>query len=98
MGLGQRLAQPGGLRREVTADLVGVQVRLREQVPDAGQGEVPTVAGGAQELLEHGELEDRVGRLALGVDRGGLHPAVQRRHVVRPGLGEHPVDRDVRPG
>ena len=54
-------AEPLGLAGEVAADLVGVQVGLGEQVAHAGQREVPAVAGGAQELLEHREL-DRVAR------------------------------------
>ena len=55
--LGQRLAQPGGLGGEVAADLVGVEVGLGEQVAHAGQRGVPAVGGGAQELLEHRQLQ-----------------------------------------
>ena len=46
-------AEPVGLAGEVAAHLVGVQVGLGEEVAGAGQGQVPAVAGGAQELLEH---------------------------------------------
>jgi hypothetical protein len=88
--LGQRDAEAGGLAGEVAADLVGVQVGLGEQVADAGQRQVPAVAGGAQELLEHRELDGRVGLL---VDQ--VEPAVERGDVRRAGLGEDLVDRDV---
>ena len=57
--LAQRLAEPGGLAGEVAAGLVGVQVGLGEEVAGAGEREVPAVAGGAQELLEHRELHGR---------------------------------------
>ena len=89
--VGQRLAQPGRLAGEVAAHLVGVQVRLGEQVADAGEREVPPVARGAQELLEHGELE-RLGTRAAG----DLQPAVEGGDVVGAGPGEHLVDGDVR--
>ena len=61
MHLRGRQAEPVGLAGEVAADLVGVQVGLGEQVADAGQREVPAVAGGAQELLEHRQLYGLVG-------------------------------------
>ena len=79
-------AEPGGLAREVAADLVGVQVGLGEQVAHAGQREVPAVARGPQELLEHREL-DRVG-VGVGVGAGQLEPAVEGGDVVAALLGE----------
>ncbi len=88
VGLAQRDAEPGRLTGEVAADLVGVQVTLGEQVADAGQRELPAVAGGAQELLEHRELDDVV-------PLAGLQPAVERGDVVGPGARQHLVDGDV---
>ena len=88
--LGQRDAEPRGLAGEVAADLVGVQVGLGEQVAHAGQRQVPAVARGAEELLEHRELDGRVG---VVVDE--VEPPVERGDVRRPGLGEDLVDRDV---
>ena len=67
-----------------------VQVALGEEVADAGLGQVPAVGAGAQELLEHRQLDDRVGVL---VDR--VEPAVERGDVVGPGPGQHVVDLDV---
>ena len=90
MDLGQGDAQACRLAREVATDLVGVQVGLGEEVADAGQRQVPAVAGGAQELLQHRELDRRVGLLVHEVE-----PAVERGDVRRPGLGEHLVDRHV---
>ena len=87
-----RQAQPLGLAREVPADLVGVQVRLGEQVADAGQREVPAVARGAQELLEHRQLHRLVGAHGRAVE---LQPAVERGDVVAALLGERLVDLDV---
>ena len=84
-------AQPGGLAGEVATDLLGVQVGLGEQVADAGQREVPAVARGAQELLQHRQLDGGVGRLVDDVD-----PAEEGGDVVGPGAREHLVDGDVR--
>ena len=53
--------------------------------------DVPAVAGGPQELLEHRQLEGSGGRSPLG----DLEPAVEVGDVVGPGLGQHPVHRDV---
>ncbi len=85
--------EPVGLAREVAADLVGVQVGLGEEVAHAGQRQVPAVAGGAQELLEHREVQ----RLLLGSVgvAGSLHPAVEGGDVVAAGLGQRLVDLDV---
>ena len=75
-------------------DLVGVQVGLGEQVAHAGQRELPAVARGAQELLQHRQLQRSVavvGRASAPVD-----PAVAARATLsEPGLGEHVVDLDV---
>jgi len=49
----RRGAQPLGLGREVTARLGRVQVRFRHQVSNAGLGQVPSVARGTHELLQH---------------------------------------------
>ena len=59
--LGQGDAEPCRLTGEVAADLVGVEVGLGEEVADAGQGQVPAVGGGAEELLEHRELDGHAG-------------------------------------
>ena len=97
--LPQRLAQAGRLGGEVTAGLVGVQVGLDEQVAGAGQRQVPAVAGGAQELLEHRELHGRAGLLlglGIGLPVDPVQPAVERCDVVGPGVGQHLVHPDVR--
>ena len=65
---------------------------LGEQVADAGQRQVPAVAGRAQELLEHRELQRLRRRRRRVVD---LQPAVERGDVLGPGPGQHLVDRDV---
>jgi hypothetical protein len=69
-----------------------MQVALREQVADAGEGQVPSVAGSAQELLEHRQ----VGHVVGPVGAARLQPAVEGGHVLRARLGEHLVDLDVR--
>jgi hypothetical protein len=95
--LGGRQAQPFGLTGEVPAHLVGVQVGLGEQVPNAGEREVPAVAGGAQELLQHRQLERLLSWLALlAADRCELEPAVEGGHVLAAVLGQRPMDHDVR--
>ncbi len=93
--LGQRVVdlrgghpEPLRLAGEVTADLVGVQVGLREQVADARQRELPAVARGAEELLQHRELE----RLLVVA---GLQPAEQRGDVLALALGQCAVDDHV---
>ena len=91
--LGERRTEPCGLAGEVAADLVGVQVGLGEEVAHAGQGEVPAVARGAEELLEHRQLDGGVGAVDVVVDE--VEPAVERGDVGRAGLGEDLVDRDV---
>ena len=73
-------AEPGRLPGEVAAHLVGVQVGLGEEVADAGEGELPAVAGGAEELLEHRELERPPSAVDVVLD---LQPAVERRDVLR---------------
>ena len=82
--LAHGLAQSLRLGGEVAADLVGVQVGLREQVAHRRQRELPAVAGGPQELLQHPQLQPVA-----------LDPSQQLRDVVRPGAGEPFVDLDV---
>ena len=86
--LAQRLAEPGRLAGEVAAGVVGVHLRVGEQRADAGQRQVPAVAGRAQELLQHRELQ----RPPVVVD---VEPAVERGDVLRAGLGQHLVHLDV---
>ena len=85
-----RLTQPLRLAGEVAADLVGEEVGLGEQVAHAGQRELPPVAGGAEELLQHRELQDGAGRVRVALD-----PAQQRGDVLRAGPRQHVVDLDV---
>ena len=54
--VGGGLAEPVGLAGEVAADLVGVQVGLGVQVADADLGQLPPVAGGLEELLQHRQV------------------------------------------
>ena len=89
--LADRDPEPVGLAGEVATDLVGVQVGLGEQVAGAGQRELPAVAGGAQELLQHGQLDRRV----LGVGRRELHPAVELGDAAGAAAAECLVDLDV---
>ena len=86
-----RETQALGLAGEVATDLVGVQVGLGEQVTHAGERQLPSVAGGAQELLEHRELDGLV-RTVGGCE---LQPAVERGDVVALALRERLVDHDV---
>ena len=71
--LAHRDPEAVGLAGEVAADLVGVQVGLREQVAGTGQGQLPAVAGGAQELLQHREL-DRLPSPAVGGGASSTQP------------------------
>ena len=81
----QRDAEPGGLAGEVAAHLVGVQVGLGEQVADAGQGEVPAVAGRAQELLEHRQVQWPPRRRRSRVPSPRASRRARRRGRSRPG-------------
>ncbi len=55
--LAQRLAEPGGLAGEVAAGVARRELGVGEQVADAGERELPPVGGGAQELLQHPEVQ-----------------------------------------
>ena len=55
-------AEPVRLAGEVAADLVGVQVGLGVQVADADLGQLPAVGGGAEELLQHRQVDPVVAR------------------------------------
>ena len=89
----ERLAEPGRLAGEVAAGVVGVHLGVGVQAAHADQGEVPAVDGGAQELLEHRELQHAL--LAVGGHVRDLEPAVEGGNVLGPGPGEDLVDRDV---
>ncbi|HVM28540.1 MAG TPA: hypothetical protein VM433_12840 [Mycobacteriales bacterium] len=86
--LGRRGAEPLRLRGEVATDLVGVQVGLGEQVPDAGGGHRPALGGRALEVLQHGE-----GRRLVA--HPPLEPAEGRGHVRAAGVGERPRHLEV---
>ncbi len=88
-----RLAQPVGLRGEVSAHLVGVQVTLGIQVTYAGCGERPAVRGRGQVGLEHGQagLVDR----AVRTRPPSVDPAQQRSDVGAAVPGERRMHLDV---
>ena len=65
---------------EVATDLVGVQVGLGEEVPRTDQRQVPPVAGGAEELLEHRQVV--LSRLDPAVQVGDVGVAVLRQRAV----------------
>ena len=92
--LAQRLAEPGRLAGEVAAGVLGVQLGVREQRADAGQRQVPAVAGGAQELLQHRELAASGRRRRRRASR-----RARRRARSRPGSAPRaPRCRGSRPG
>ncbi len=82
-------AEPFGLGGEVTADLVGVQVRFGVEVTDAGEGEPPALGAATQKFLHERE-------------RGGdtvedaVQPGDRTGHVRAAGVGEHAGDLQIR--
>ena len=75
--LGERGAEPGRLGGEVAADLVGMEIGLGEQVADAGERDLPAVTRGAEELLQHREMN------RCSVLRRRLDPSVEVGDVRR---------------
>ncbi len=82
-------AQPLGLGREVAADLVGVQVRLRVEVPHAGEGEPPAFGTAAEELLHERE------RGALAVENT-VQPGQRPGHAGAARVGERAGHLQIR--
>ena len=83
-------AQPVGLAGEVTADLVGVEVALGEQVAHAGGGHRPALGRVAFILGRHAQRT-----AGAGVRSGQLVGTQQACHVRVSGPAEDPVELDI---
>jgi hypothetical protein len=83
-----------GLAREITPDLVRVQVALGIEVAHAGGRERPAVGRGGEERLEHGQA--RLVAPPGTVDPAAVEPTQQGRDVLAAGPGQRVVDLDIR--